>query len=99
MAMSLSNLTASQLRQAASLKDKIEALKKQLAGIAGETATKTTNTAPAAKKIRRRMSAAARAKIGDAQRKRWAKLNASKTGLKIQVPKFRPGKGLKDAVN
>lgn len=96
---STSNLTANQLRQAAGLKDKIEALNKKLAVIVGYSAAKTAGAPPAAKKIRRKMSAAARAKIAAAQKLRWAKVNAAKPKLTRSRPKFRPGKALRDSIN
>ena len=96
---SLSNVTAQQFRQAAGLKHKIEELKKQLADIVGSSAAKAASTAPRANKIRRKMSTVTRAKIAAAQHKRWAKVAAAKTQLTVSRPKFRPGKGLKDAVN
>jgi hypothetical protein len=63
----LLSLTTTQLRRAADLKGKIEALQKQLASILGPAA------APAPKK-QFKMSAAARAKIAAAQKARWAKV-------------------------
>ena len=73
-AMSILNLTSTQLRQAADLQDKIAAFEKQLAGILG------TEAAPveAAKPAKRQMSAAHKAKIRQAQKLRWAKYNAAK---------------------
>jgi hypothetical protein len=64
-------LTAAQHREIADLMEKIEAIK------AGGTATKATK-APAAKKGKgkRKMTEAAKKKIGDAQRKRWATFHA-----------------------
>ncbi len=80
---SISNLTAQQLRQAAQLKDKIEALKKQLAAVVGG-AGKVIKKTPAITFVRRKRSPVFKAK-----------------SLKpiSKVPKFRPGKALKDAVN
>ena len=71
--MSLSNLTSSQLRQAATLKDKIQSLQKELAKLVGTTEVK----APAARPAKRKMSAAGRAKIRAAQKARWAKIKAA----------------------
>ena len=77
--MSLINLTAAQLRQAADLKERIASLNDELAAILGGSAT----PAPAkpAKPVvakKRGMSAAAKAKIAAAQKLRWAKINAAK---------------------
>ncbi len=63
----LSSLTAAQLHRAADLKDKIAKLEKTLAAILGSPSS--TNSAPE----RRKMSAAAKAKIAAAQKARWAK--------------------------
>ena len=77
--MTLSNITAGQFRQAANLKDQIEALEKQLASLVGigktSGSTPTKPTKPAKKKG---MSAAGRAKVAAAQKARWAKINAAK---------------------
>lgn len=69
------NISAAQLRKAATIKDKIEMLQGQLSGILGESAP--VAVAPIKRK-RRKMSATARAKIGAAQRARWAKQKAGK---------------------
>ena len=63
----LSSLTAAQLHRAADLKNKIAKLEKTLASILGSPSP--TNSAPK----KRKMSAAARAKIAAAQKARWAK--------------------------
>ena len=69
-----SNLTAQQLRKAADLKEKIVGLQQQLEAILGGSAPAATGE----KRKRRKMSAAARAKIAAAQRARWAKVKAKK---------------------
>lgn len=72
MTQSTASLTASQLRQAADLKERIEQLQRKLDSLLG-------GESPAASKPKqgrrrkRKMSAEARAKIGAAQKKRWAK--------------------------
>jgi hypothetical protein len=77
----LSQLSPSQLRQAAALKEKIVAMQKQLEQILGGSSKATTDTAAVAdapKATRRKMSAAARAKISAAAKARWAKVRAAK---------------------
>src|SRR5216117_980889 len=69
--MNISDLSAAQLRRAASLKERIENLHKELTSVLG-TAT-SGPTAPKGRRKKRTMSAAARALISAAQRKRWAK--------------------------
>ena len=71
------DLTSKQLRQAANIKEKIEILQNELERLlrstdsAGDTRTKTPRK-------RRKMSAAARAKISAAVKARWAKVKAGK---------------------
>jgi hypothetical protein len=69
----LLSLTTTQLRRAADLKEKIAALTKELTSILGTPDTVTTK----APKKRKKMSAAARAKISAAAKKRWAKVKAT----------------------
>lgn len=68
-------LTPKQLRQAASIKEKIVTLQKKLVKLAGSEAS-----APAKPGRRKKwkMSAAGRAKIAAAARARWAKIKAAK---------------------
>jgi len=88
--MNITNLTPSQLRQAADLKEKIEALETELAALAGGKTPALVEapepTVPA-KPGRRTMSPAHKAKIRAAQKIRWAKYNAGKT-----TPAVKPGK-------
>ena len=69
----LSSLTSAQLKRAASLKDKIAALEKELNAILG-----APTTAASVPKKKGKMSAAGRAKIAAAQKARWAKIKAAK---------------------
>jgi hypothetical protein len=71
--MSLFNLTAAQLRQAADLKEKIEALQSELSQLQGAEATVTESAGDSKKKI----SAAGIARIRAAQKARWAKVKAA----------------------
>jgi hypothetical protein len=66
--MNLKDLSSGQLRRAAAIKDQIDALTTQLDRILGST---SEGASPVRK--RRKMSAAAKAKIAAAQRARWAK--------------------------
>lgn len=65
-------LSSSQLRRAAALQEKIEGLQQELAQLLGGSSKSAPVEGKPAKK-KRVMSAAARKKIADAQRKRWAK--------------------------
>jgi hypothetical protein len=67
--MNIHDLTASQLKRAASIKEQLASLNQQLGNILGEP----TNSGPVPK-TNRTMSASAKRKIAAAQRARWAKL-------------------------
>jgi len=88
--MSIINLTPSQLRQAANIKEKIEQLHKQLAQLQGTKVTVASAPAakPAAKPAKKKISAAGIARIKAAQKARWAKI---KGGAKPAVkPATKP---------
>jgi len=103
--MSILNLTASQLRHAADLKEQIVALESQLAGlmhadgqspaVAPAQAPVLVEPAPPVKTGKRTISAAHIAKIRAAQKLRWARYNAAKvqaaTSQAVQ-PAVQPGK-------
>jgi hypothetical protein len=78
----LSTLTTTQLRHAADLKEKIDALNKELASILGAPAPLV---AKAPKKGK--MSAAGRARIAAAQKARWAKIKGAKPAAKTPAKK------------
>jgi hypothetical protein len=77
----LISLTTTQLRHAADLKEKIEALNKELASILG-----ASTPAPAKAPKKSKMSAAGRAKVAAAQKARWAKIKAAKPAVKSTKP-------------
>lgn len=68
--ISLKGLTAKQLRQAATIRERIDELEKQLAAILGGGGG---GGGEVEAKPKRQMSAAARAKIAAAQKRRWAR--------------------------
>jgi hypothetical protein len=78
----LISLTTTQLRQAADLKEKIEALNKELASILG-----ASTPAPAKAPKKGGMSAAGRARVAAAQKARWAKIKAAKPAAKAPAKK------------
>lgn len=81
MLTNLSDISVKQLKRAIVLRERIEALEKELASILGES-----SAAPAAVNGgRRKMSASARAKIAAAQRARWAR----QKGAANPAPKTR----------
>jgi hypothetical protein len=83
--MDILNLTSSQLKQAADIKEQIAALENELHAIfgGGGSSSRVSNGAPAPFRTRRnRMSAAGRARIIAAQKARWAKFKKSKPAAK-----------------
>jgi hypothetical protein len=72
-----SALSSTQLKRAANLKDKIEALNRQLETILGASASAVSKPGK-----RGKMSAAGRAKVAAAQKARWAKFKAGKPAAK-----------------
>lgn len=68
----IQNLSSAQLRKAAAIKDKIDALQTELNQILGGAVVKPVTT-----QKKRTMSAAGKAKIAAAQRKRWAAQKAA----------------------
>ena len=77
---SFANISTQQLRRAADLQEKIESLQGQLSEILGAPAVQAAPSGNGRRKKKRTMSASARAKIGAAQRARWAKQKAGKPG-------------------
>ena len=74
--MNITELTPSQLRQAADLKEQIEKLQNQLDQLQGSEAAPVSSLVT--KPAKRKMTAAHIAKIRAAQKLRWAKVNAAK---------------------
>ena len=78
----LQNLSVEQLRKVIAIKEEIETLTAQLDMLAGAEAPAgaedEVETEDAPKRRRRKMSASARAAIGAAQRRRWAKLKGKR---------------------
>jgi predicted metal-dependent phosphoesterase TrpH len=75
--MSVINLTPAQLRKAANLKEMIMKLQAQLAALTG-----AGQTAVPAKPARKKLSAAAIAKIRAGQKARWAKVKSAAQPVK-----------------
>lgn len=89
---SISNLSVQQLRKAATLKEKIEALEKELNQLLGSAAGAVAG--PALPKKKFKMSAAAKAKISAAAKARWAKIKGSAPAAKSATkPAAKKGKG------
>jgi hypothetical protein len=80
----ITDLSASQLRRAADIKDKIESLQVELNQLLGSS----NKEAQTPRKRRNKMSAAGRARIAAAVRARWAKVEgANKSAKQVQKPK------------
>jgi hypothetical protein len=79
-------ISPTQLRQAADIKEKMEALQNELDVLLG--ATSRPGPEPAAPK-KRRMSAAGRARIAAATRARWAGIKGAKTAVSATRHKKR----------
>jgi hypothetical protein len=74
----LESLSPRDLRRAAKLKEQIGRLEADLSKLLGTPATNAAPKAKATRKKRRRMGAAAKARIAEAQKARWAKWRAAK---------------------
>jgi hypothetical protein len=73
----IQNISSSQLRRAAAIKEKIESLQKELASVLGNSAAEPTSAPsaqPSGNKTRkkRQLSPEGRARIIEAQKRRWA---------------------------
>jgi len=79
MSTLLNSLSVQQLRRAATLKEKIQSLEKELGRLLGSSATSAAQAVPR-KKFK--MSRAARAKISAAAKARWAKRKGTKASVK-----------------
>ena len=75
MAISLRDLTVAQLKRATAIKERIEQLEKDLTGILGIPEPMTVGGVV---RRRKKMSAAARARISAAMKARWGKVKAAK---------------------
>ena len=82
---SISNLSVQQLRKAATLKERIQSLEKELNHLLGATATAAAGPAP--KKRKFKMSASAKAKISAAAKLRWAKIKGTAPSAKTTAAK------------
>lgn len=86
--MSLIKLTPAQLRHAADLKEKIEALEQELSQLSGAPVTAVAAAevaATPAKRARKKISAAGLARMRAAQQARWARVRGT-------APAAQPGK-------
>jgi hypothetical protein len=82
---SLSNVSVHQLKQAITIRERIEALEAELGQLLGGSDGAATPTSNGRRK-RRGMSAAGRARIAAAQKARWAKI---KGNAAVEAPRRR----------
>ena len=110
--MNLQSVSIEQLKQIISIKEEIGKLEQQLAKLIGGKAPAVTSVAAApaaapAKKGRKKMSAAGKAKIAAAQKARWAKVKglaaapapvaAPKAAAPVATKPAKPAKAAKPA--
>jgi len=88
---SISNLSVQQLRKAATLKERIQALEKELNQLLGYTVASVAGPAPKKKKFK--MSASAKAKISAAAKLRWAKIKGATPAKTVTAKPAKKGKG------
>ena len=72
----LLNLTAKQLRGAVRVRERIDGLQTQLERILGAPKPETADPSPKRRKMKRKMSAAVRARLSAAAKARWKKVKA-----------------------
>jgi hypothetical protein len=80
MASSLSNISVRDLKKAITLRERIESLERRLAAILGESTSSANG-----RRGGNTMSAAGRARIAAAQRRRWAKTRKGKGRRKMSA--------------
>ncbi len=85
--MNLSDLTINQLKRAAAIKERIEALNKELRSILGVSAK-----SGAAPRKKRTMSAATKRKIAAAQKARWVNLRRANPATQSVTPAVKAKK-------
>ncbi len=90
--MNLHDLTITQLKRAAAIKERIEALNKELRSILG-----TPAKPGAAPKKKRTMSASVKRKIAAAQKTRWANLRRAKPATRPVKPAAKAKKKVSSA--
>jgi hypothetical protein len=96
----LTNLSSAQLRRAAALKEQLEALQNELAGLLGAPEAPVTASAPAkAPKKKVTISAAGIARIRAAQKARWAKIKAGAKPAAAPKKKFTMSAAAKAAIS
>jgi hypothetical protein len=88
---SITNLSVQQLRKAATLKERIQSLEKELNQVLGSAVISEAGPAPKKKKFK--MSASAKAKISAAAKLRWAKIKGTAPAAKTAAAKPAAKKG------
>ena len=91
MSTSLNHLSVSDLRKAANLKERIEALEKELNQVIGSAPKAASSLETSTPRKKGGMSSAGKARIAAAQKLRWAKVRAAKGEPKPATPKKKGG--------
>jgi hypothetical protein len=94
MATQLSNLSVTQLKRAVTIKEKIEALEAELAAVL-DSAPEPSIVTSVARRKKRKMSAATKAKMAASQQARWARIRQSESVAVIPVKEKAKDKVLK----
>jgi hypothetical protein len=82
--MNIANVSVNDLRRAITIKEEIESLTAELAGILGESGGDTPKRLGRPPGRKNRMSGAGRARIAAAQRARWAKNKGKGTAFAVE---------------
>ena len=88
------SISIESLKEAISIKETIEKLEARLGQLFGSTPAPQTVTAAPAKRGRRKMSAAARAKISASTKARWARSRTAAPSAPAAVPAGKKKRGL-----
>src|SRR5438874_2242308 len=91
MIITLENVTSQQLLRAASLKERMEVLQKELDQIIGGYTSRTPGEGRLPQKAKKRFTASARRKMAAAQKARWAKIRGESSGDGDAPPKAKQG--------
>jgi len=95
------DLSLQQLKQAVTIRERIESLEKELSRIIGDRPSTAKAGTPAPKRKKRKMSAAARARISARMKAHWAKRKGKKRASKPAPAKTKgrsPGAPMKDRI-
>ena len=87
---SITDLTPQQLRQAADVQEKIQELQNELNQLLGAASTPSAATTAPETPGKRHFTAAAKARMAQAQRERWAKIKGTTPATAPKAPQKKP---------